>query len=69
MHGRPSHQRTPVEGETEHDLRPVGDAFHKRIDRDQRQRGETEPYGIGIEREQHGKADEALHGKERPGGA
>ena len=31
---RPAHQRAPGEGEAEHDLRPIGDAFHERIDGD-----------------------------------
>ena len=39
--GNAAHQRAPGEGEAEHDLRPIGDAFHERIDHDHKQRGET----------------------------
>ena len=42
-HRRPAHQRAPGEREAEHDLRPIGDPLHERIDRDDGERGDAEP--------------------------
>ncbi len=41
MHRAPAHQRTPVEGQPQHRLRPVGDALHEGIDGNDQQRGGT----------------------------
>ena len=42
---RPSHQRAPGKGEAEHELRPVGEPLHERIDGDDGQRRDAEQNG------------------------
>ena len=64
---RPSHQRAPGEGEPEHNLRPVGDPLHERIDRDHRQRGEADEDREPVELQQNRKPEQCLQ-REKAGG-
>ena len=57
---RPAHQRAPGEGEAEHDLRPVGDPLHERIDRDHGERGEPDKDREAVELQQHREPDQGL---------
>ena len=55
-----AHQRAPVEGQPQHDLRPVGEALHRRIDGDQDQRQQRHAAGELVELEQDRRADGRL---------
>ena len=55
-----AHQRAPVEGQPQHDLRPRGEALHRRIDGDQDQRQQRHAAGELVELEQDGDADQRL---------
>jgi hypothetical protein len=50
----------PVEGEPEPDLRPPGDAFHQRIERDHGNGAERHQLGEVGQAQQHAEANEAL---------
>ena len=65
--GRPAHQRAPGEGEAEHDLRPIGDALHERIDGDHQQRGEAGHHREAVELDQHQQSDQRLRQHEERG--
>src|SRR6185437_6806834 len=65
--GRPTHQRTPRESEAEKNLRPIGDAFHVRIDDDYEERGEARHNREAIELEQDQETDECLRQHENGG--
>eukprot|EP00964_Phaeocystis_antarctica_P063719 scaffold38264_cov61-Phaeocystis_antarctica.AAC.6 len=47
VQGGAAHERSPVEGETEHRLRPVGDALGQGVEHPQRRAGEAERHGGG----------------------
>ena len=70
-HGGPAHQRAPGEGEAEHDLRPIGDALHEGVDRDDDERGDPGGDGEAVELQQHEEPDQRLRHQERrrPGDA
>ena len=61
----PAHQRAPGKRQPEHDLRPIGDALHERIDHDDGERGDAERDGEAVERDQYGKADKRLQDEEQ----
>src|SRR5271166_5868497 len=58
--GRPSHQCAPGKGEPKRNLRPVGDAFHERIDRDDRKGSKADAAREAVELQQHGEPDQGL---------
>ena len=62
-HGGEADQGAPVEGEAEHELRPRGQALHRRIDGDQDQRGERHAAGEFVQLEENGNADQRLQGR------
>ena len=61
----PAHQRAPGKRQAEHDLRPIGDALHERIDHHDGERSDAERDGEAIERDQYGKADKRLQDEEQ----
>ena len=56
--GGPTDERPPGERESEHELRPIGDPLHERINRDRCQGGEAEPDGVAVEAEQNREPDQ-----------
>ena len=60
-------QRAPVEGESQEQLRPVGESLHERVDRDKNQRGGAERHGEPVELDQDEKTGEALQRHDGPG--
>ena len=69
QYGRPTEQRAPVEGKSEHGLRPMTESFDEGIERHDRHHAEAEPDGGAVEAEQHGEPDQAQHHHEYKGGA
>ena len=65
---RPSHQRAPGEGKTEHDLRPIGDPFHERIDRDHEERRQADIDREAIELQQNRQPEQRLQHQKGGGG-
>ncbi len=63
-HRAPADEGAPVEGEAQHDLRPMGETLQKRIDGDEDERGGAELDGEGVELDQHQEADEGANGGE-----
>ena len=59
-HRRPSQQRPPIEGQSQPRLRPMGDALHQRIRKDQQQRRHPHPNGKDLELHQHGQPHRQL---------
>src|SRR5262245_36183722 len=60
MDGGPADKRSPVEGDPQEDLRPIGEALHERVDHDRDQRGGTDEDREAVELEKDRKADHAL---------
>ena len=63
----PAHQRSPVEGQPQHRLRPVGDALHEGIDGNDQQRGGTRCHREPVELQQDDEAEEAEQDEEGEG--
>src|SRR5216683_2230484 len=66
---RPAEQRAPVEIEPQEELRPIGNALHEGIGRDQQQHEKAERDRQPVEAEQHGGADGELQREEDCGAA
>ena len=64
LSGRPGHEDAPVEDEPEHQLRPVGDALHQRVQQHQGQRGDAQQDGGPVELQQQQGARRELRREE-----
>ena len=58
---RKTHQRAPRERQPQDDLRPPGNAFHERIDRDDNQRGDAGRHREAVELQQYRQSDQRLN--------
>ena len=56
----------PRKRQAESQLRPIGDAFHERIDGHDGKRQDAEAYGEEVELDQHQEADQGLTDQEGP---
>ena len=58
--GGPTHQCAPGKRQSQHDLRPVCDAFHERVDRDDGERSDAKGNREAVEGDQHDETDQCL---------
>ena len=63
----PAHQGAPGKGEAEPDLRPIGEPFHERINRYDRQRRDPKLDSEKIEPQQDRKPGQRLQHEEKRG--
>ena len=61
LDGAPANQRSPIEGQAQDDLRPIGKSLHERIDRNNRERGNPKFDGEEVELEQHDQSNAREH--------
>src|SRR5262245_50598058 len=67
MNGAPADECSPIEGQPQENLRPVGEALHERIDGDDGQRCRADREGRYIELKQDEETQQALQAEKGEG--